>query len=177
MIELAVVVSIMVIMSAIIFPRYASYKNAKSISYAKTQMMNDIRYAQTYTLSTKKMPDTSSPNGISPTGGYGVHFKKGLSTYVIFGDRVHGAVQPNYIYDASSAENELFETVNLVEGVTIFDLILNGSSVNNADYVSVPPYGKVFINGSNGNVTLKVILKNGAGLTAEVTITSAGFIS
>lgn len=177
MIELAVVVAIMAIMTAIIVPRYASYKNTKSLSYAKTQMVNDIRYAQTYTLSTKKMPDASSPSGVSPTGGYGVHFEKGLSTYVIFGDRIHGVDKPNHIYNAGSAENELFETVNLVEGVTIFDLKVNDISVPSGvvDYVSEPPYGKAFINDSNSN-TLKIILKNSVG-TTEVTITSAGFIS
>lgn len=181
-IELAVVMAIMAIMSAIIVPRYSSYKNAKSMSYARTQIMNDIRYAQTYTLSTKKMPDASSPNGISPTGGYGIHFQKGLSTYVVFGDRMHGAVQPNRIYDTGSAENELFETVSMVSGVTIKGLKLTkGASVSyptRVDYVSVPPYGKVYIDNTADNVTLEITFGNGTpSMDSTITINSSGFIN
>lgn len=165
LIELAVVIFIIAIMTVVIAPRYSSYRNSKSISYAKTQIITDLRYTQDYTLSTKKLL-----NGDHATGGFGIRFKKGKSSYVIFGD---GGDKPNHKYDGG---NELFETVDLVGDVTISDLTVNGVSVNYVNYVSEPPYGKVYIDGS-GDATLVITFTNAAGSTGIITVKSSGSIS
>lgn len=175
LIELMVVLAIMTIMTVIIVPRYANNKNAQSMTYARTQIADDIRYVQTYALNTKKFPD-----GTSPTGGYGIHFQKGGNSYIVFGDKKH-AVEPNHAYDSSypagSIDYEFFEQMKLVEGVTISKLKLNGVEVDSADYVSTPPYGKIFIAGSNLNVDLEITYKNAAGAEGVIKVNTSGLIS
>jgi len=181
LVEVSIVMAIMVLLGAAIAPRYSAYKKEKSMSYARTQIVNDVRYVQSYTLSTKKFKD-----GTSPTGGFGIHFVKGATTYTVFGDKIHSGVQPNHIYDStyptSSAECEFLETIQLVDGITITNLRVNKSgtwiTLNSVDYVTVPPYGKVYIDNTNTNVTLEITFSNGvAGRTEIVNISSSGFIS
>lgn len=183
LLELSVVMAVMIIMGALIAPRYSAYKKEKSMSYARTQIINDVRYVQSYTLSTKKFSD-----GTSPTGGFGIHFVKGASSYAVFGDKIHGGVQPDHrysdttVYPVGSVECEYFETINLVEGVSITNLRLNKggvwSTVNSVDYVTLPPYGKVYIDATNTNTTLEITFSNGvSGRTEIVNMSTSGFIS
>jgi prepilin-type N-terminal cleavage/methylation domain-containing protein len=181
LIELSVVMAIMFLLGAAIAPRYSAYKKEKSMSYARTQLANDIRYAQTYTLSTRKFPD-----GTSPTGGFGIHFQENSDTYTVFGDKIHGGTAPNHsytditTYPVGSAECEFFESVKLVEGIKVTDIQVIKSGVSTfptaVDYVSVPPYGKIYIDGTNTNATLRITFSNGSR-SEFLTITSSGFIS
>ncbi|MDD3006898.1 MAG: type II secretion system protein [Candidatus Pacebacteria bacterium] len=175
LIELLVVLAIMTIMGAIVVPKYASNKNAQAMKYAKTQIVNDIRYVQTYTLNTKKFPDGSP----SPIGGYGIHFQKDKDYYTVFGDKRH-AVDPNYLYDdsypAGSADYEFYEQIDLVDGVHISKLTVNGTEVDSVDYVSTPPYGKIFIAELNTNVELEITYMNSADDTGVVKANSSGLI-
>jgi len=165
LIELLVVIFIMAIMAVVTIPRYASYRNKKAMSYARTQIITDLRYTQDYTLGTKKLLD-----GTSATGGFGVQFRKG-SSYVIFGD---GGGDPDHAYGGG---NELFETVKLVGNVTISRLTVNGNDMDVVNYVSEPPYGKIYINNLDDDVTLVVTFTNNAGLSENITINNSGFIS
>jgi|GEM_PF-2323548 prepilin-type N-terminal cleavage/methylation domain-containing protein len=178
LIEIMAVIAIMGIMGVIIAPRYASNKNAKALSYAKTQITNDIRYVQNYTFSTKRMPD-----GSSPTGGFGIHFKEGTQ-YVIFGDKA-GTGAVNQRYDGGG---ELFETVNLVDGVRISNLRIRKGAVwsdvpesAGVDFVSQPPYGKIFIDGEKnedyaGGIELEITYTNSASNSGIIILTGAGLI-
>lgn len=176
-IEILAVIAIVGIMSVVIAPRYASHRNAKSLSYAKTQITNDIRYVQNYTLSTRRFPD-----GTSPTGGFGIHFEKGKPRYMIFGDKA-GAGVPNLRYDGT---DELFETSNLVDGVTITGLrVRKGGSwaaSDAVDFVSQPPYGKIFIDGAKnedyaGGIALEITYTNSASASGKVVLSGSGLIN
>lgn len=180
MIEILTVIAITGILAVMIAPRYASYRNAKSLSYAKTQITNDIRYVQNYTLSTKRFPD-----GSSPTGGFGIRFEKGESQYTIFGDKA-GTGTPNQRYDGT---DELFETSNLVDGVTITGLRVKKGATwtdipegTEVDFVSQPPYGKIFIDGAKsedyaGGIALEITYTNSASASGTVTLTGSGLIN
>ncbi len=177
--EILAAVAIMGILAVAIGPQYAKNRNAKSLSYAKTQITNDIRYAQSYTLSTKRFPDNTSP-----TGGFGIHFEKGSPQYVIFGDKAGGG-NPNQQYDGVV---ELFETSNLVDGVTITNLrVKRGGSwgeVSSVDFISQPPYGKIIIDkaknedyAATGGIALEITYENSASGSGTVTLTGSGLIN
>ncbi|MFA7170145.1 MAG: prepilin-type N-terminal cleavage/methylation domain-containing protein [Candidatus Paceibacterota bacterium] len=179
LLELMVVVAIIGILSAAIGPGYSSYKRDKSMSFARTQMVNDIRYVQNYTLSNMKFSD-----GSSASGGYGIRFQKNSSSYIIFGDKAHGGVDPNHIYDSSymtGVDKELVENVDFVGGVRITRLRVDKGTgffdvASYVDYVSVPPYGKIFIDDTQDNVILEITFSN--GVKEEVfRLKSSGFIS
>lgn len=183
LVELIIVMAIMAVLGAVVAPQYASNKKEKSMSYARTQIINDIRYVQSYTLSTKRFP----ADGTSPTGGFGIFFEKGKTYYTVFGDKLHGGVV-NHHYDAgyasTSSEYEFFEKINLVDGITITNLELVNSATSTStfptsvDYVSVPPYGKVYIGGLADTMILKVTFSNGVSSRTEtININSSGFIS
>lgn len=163
------VIAIIGIMSVILAPSYAVYKRDKSMSYAKTQLMNDVRYVQNYTLSSKIFPSTF----MSPAGGYGIHFTTGANenTYTIFGD-----LSADHHYESG----EWIETVGTVNNVKITQIRVNKGAgwvaMTSVDYVCVPPYGKIYIDGAQDNVTLEITFSN--GVNADVfNLKSSGFIS
>jgi len=180
LVELIVVIAIMATLGVVVAPQYASNKREKSMSYARTQIINDIRYVQSYTLSTKRFPD-----GTSPTGGFGIFFEKGKTYYIVFGDKLHGGpVDHQYNPEYTLGGSELFERINLVDGITITNLELVNTATSTStwplsvSYVSVPPYGKVYIGGLADTMILKVTFSNGiASRTETININSSGFIS
>lgn len=178
-VEVLAAIAIMGILAVAIGPQYAKNRNAKSLSYAKTQITNDIRYTQNYTLSTKRFPDNSSP-----TGGFGIHFVRESSQYMIFGDKAGGGT-PNKQYDGT---DELFETSKLVNGVTITKLrVKKGggwTEVQTVDFISQPPYGKIFIDkvktedyAATGGIALEITYTNAASISGTVTLTGSGLIN
>lgn len=181
LLELLLVIAIIGVMAVAIGPNYAASKKAKSMSFARTQMVNDIRYVQNFTLSSTK----AFADGTSAPGGFGIRFQKNSSSYIIFGDKMQGGATPNHRYDpgATGADAELLETVNLVGGIKISDLKIskNGSAFADVtggyvDYNSAPPYGKIFIDNTQDNVILQITFTN--GISSEVfNLRSSGFIS
>lgn len=163
LLEVLLVLAIISIMAAIVVPGYASLKKGKAMAYAKTQLTNDLRFAQDSTLSGMRFPGL----GVPPKGGYGIHFTEGGS-YIIFGDE--GAA-PNMRYDGAS---EIFETVTLSEGVRIRSVRLGGAASAPADYVCVPPYGTGYINSQRAKKLVIVLESYDGVLTETLTISSSG---
>lgn len=179
--ELMVVVAIIGIMAAAAGPRYSVYKKKQSMSFARTQLTNDIRYTQNYTLSNTKFPD-----GSNVSGGYGIRFQKNSGTYIIFGDKIQGANNPNGQYDPASSglSKEFLESAELPGGVKITNLRINKGvgftdvAGGYVDYVSVPPYGKIFIDNTTSNVILEITFSSSDGSISEIfNLRSSGFIS
>jgi prepilin-type N-terminal cleavage/methylation domain-containing protein len=165
LIETMVVMAIMGIMLVVIGPSYASYQRGKSLSYARTLIINEVRYVQDSTLSGMKTKFSGTMT--TPKGGYGMYFQNGATSMIIFGD-----LDADGVYDSS---NEFVETVNLTSGVRISDLNV-GSSTAAVSYVCVPPYAKGIINTLSG-ATLTITLqstKDSAAL-GYVSIGSSGY--
>lgn len=168
MMELLIVISIIGIMSVLIIPRYSRYKDAKSLSLTKTQIGNDVRRVQNYTFSTVKFKNDF------PTGGYGIHFTKS-GNYIIFADR-----NSNHMYDSSADPNvdETVETVALPPGMTVTGLKANWVDLSTStDFVCVPPYGEIYLNGNNTTSQLEIDYKNASNLSDTLILQRSGYIN
>lgn len=165
LLELLIVIAIIGIMSLIVVPSYVNYKKEKAMSFARTQISNNIRMVHSYTLSAVKLPGGTFP----PYGGYGIHFMESSGSqtgkeYMLFADKM-----ANGFYDSGDVD---IERISLPSGITITDLqykksgvwynTLGASSYIVADYVSFPPYGNTHIDGSGTIVTgLQITISNG----------------
>jgi prepilin-type N-terminal cleavage/methylation domain-containing protein len=186
LLELLVVIAIIGIMSLIMIPQYSKYKQSKSLALAKTQITNDIRTVQNYTFTTLKFG--TGPGANFPKGGYGIHFDKDSSSYIIFADMGNN---PNQTYDGG----EFFEEAALPGDVEIKNLEKRQGStgaftpVNNIDFVAAPPYGAIFIDKIDpttpgGPEELKITFANNGSVNCtatpencdSVTLSSSGFI-
>lgn len=165
LLELLVVIAIIGVMSLIVAPSYVNYKREKAMSFARTQISNNVRMVQSNTLSAVKLS-----GGVFPYGGYGIHFMESSGTlqtgreYIIFADTI-----ANGIYDVSG--NEAVEFVSLPGEVTIANLQFQRegvwhdvTSANHyaVDYISFPPYGNTRFDGSSLVTALRITISNGA---------------
>ncbi|MHB9148405.1 MAG: LamG-like jellyroll fold domain-containing protein, partial [Candidatus Amoebophilus sp.] len=80
LIELVVVISIIALMSLAVFANYSIIDNRGKILAAATKAKDDLSTAQNYSLLRK-----TDLNG-TRTNGWGVHFDRQLSKYVLFAD-------------------------------------------------------------------------------------------
>lgn len=173
LVELLAVLAIIGIMSILFIPQYSKYKDSKSLGLAKTQITNDIRVVQNYTLSTNAF------QGAFPQGGYGIHFDitdpNNATKYIIFADK-----DQNKAYD--SLNGEKVEEVTLPGSVKVTGLKVNNgseSSRNKVDFVCVPPYGVIYIDGDGSGATteLKIEYKNNTSGSDFVILKRSGFIN
>lgn len=175
LLEVLVVIAIIGIMSVTLIPRYASNRKAKALDFAKTQIINDMRYVQSGTLSGMKLPDDTFPQG-----GFGISIdiNKSNNSFIIFGDS-----NANKRYNSSDG---ILETVTLENKVYISGLeqctdraCNTRSSVSKVDYVCVPPYGAGFINnitGGGGEVFVRITLAAPDGsIQSNFIISSTGY--
>lgn len=130
LLEMLVVVVIITIMSIMTMRSYTSQRKTKEMQFAVQGIADNIRKTQNYSINIKKFEDYDI------SGGYGIHFESSASSYAIFLDVVK---DKSY----SSVEDELVDTINLSQGVEIFEL--NGGAVSTADVVFEPPYGNVSV--------------------------------
>jgi len=154
--ELLIVMAIISIMSAVVISGYSNYKNTKALPLGEKQIINDIRNIQGKTYNILKT------NGNFPRGGYGIRFSKNSDNYIIFADDAIPPVLPNKICDGG----EKIETVELSGNIKVSNLKKNGSDVAGpVDIVFQPPYGKIFIDGSEKSggsfIKLEIEITNG----------------
>lgn len=174
LLELMVAVAIIAIMSMVVAPSYANYKREKAMSFARTQISNNIRMTQSNTLSAVKLS-----GGTFPYGGYGIRFMKKTSTqsgifYILFADKT----PVNGVYDFSNGEN--VEQVSLPSGITVTSMSIKKSGlwigVDYADFVIIPPYGRARINNDDTVTDLQITISNGTR-TENVTLNSSGYVN
>lgn len=174
LLELMVVIAIIGIMSLVVAPNYANFKREKAMSFARTQISNNIRMTQSNTLSAVKLA-----GGSFPYGGYGIHFMKKTSTqsgsdYMVFADMP--AV--NGVYDGN--DEERVELISLPDGVVISGMRLKKAGfwvdVSSADFVVKPPYGRARINNDITITDLEITISNGSR-TEVITLNSSGYVN
>jgi len=167
LIELMMVIVIVSIASTIIIAQYSNSRNSKALFLGAKQIANDVRMAQNYTFS------ALGDGGANPSGGYGIRFIKDSNSYILFGDQSIAPAVPNKAYDVG----EDFQIIKLPEGITVKSLKMDSVDTNPVDVVFAPPYGEVYINGSNKNgggnfIDLEVEIGNPAG-TEIINISSS----
>lgn len=174
--EVLVVVAIMGIMAVAVVPGYSSNKRTKAMNFAKTQIINDMKYVQNSTLSGMKIPGDRVSRG-----GFGINIVKGNNYFIIFGDE-----NANKEYDAGT--DGIVEKVFLEGGVFVSELKEYNDRYGNGtgndhlkiNYVCVPPYGASFIDSSGGDqeVIIKITLSSPDGkMQSSFFISSTGYTS
>jgi prepilin-type N-terminal cleavage/methylation domain-containing protein len=174
LLELLVVIAIIGVMSLIVAPSYVNYKREKAMSFARTQISNNVRMTQSNTLSAVKLS-----GGSFPYGGYGIRFMKKTSvqsgtSYILFADKT----PVNGVYDVSNGEN--VEQIYLPSGITVSSMqIKRGvlwTGVDSVDFVIVPPYGRARINNDDSITDLQITISNGVR-TEIVTLNNSGYVN
>lgn len=149
LIELLASLFIMTMLTGLFLTNYHSSNNAAKVSTAVQEMASNIRLAQGYALGSKKF------NGAISSGGWGVYFDEGASSYIIFAD-----VDEGKDYDLS----EKFSEINLPTNVTISSI----NVANNVDIVFLPPDPVTYINGAS-DTSVQIKLSDGEAVkTVEV---------
>ena len=146
-----IVISIVVIFSAMVFGNYGKGKNSMAIERAGQKLAQDLRRTQEMAMS-----------GTSGTyNGYGIYFTElsGSETkYIIYANNSSSV----YTYNTSAPADTLLETINIEAGVKICNIQDNGTDVTN-NYISVcfsPPEPVTRIEGNNSGHDLSIILCN-----------------
>lgn len=98
-IELIVTISILVIITTLVFINYPTFRQNISLKRTAQEIALTIRQAQVYGLSTKEFQP-----GTSTFSGYGVHFESGFDYFVLFAD-----TNNNKTYDGAIEDVQMFQ--------------------------------------------------------------------
>jgi len=172
-VELIVVIAMIAILTLIAFPYYKSIQENHALDMAASQIIQDIRKAQEYALSSR-----IDASGNFPVGGYGIYFNKTSNSteYVIFADRATPSAPSG---DKKRANNgtEDIETIKVEEGVKIQDLAQNAIHA-----IFLPPDPQVFLTNSSGSALvgtdaeIKVCLISNSSKCRVIKVNVAGLI-
>lgn len=164
LIELLVSVSIIGLMSTLIFTNYRQSGVGIDLTSGAQQLASKIRVAQNYSLGTEKF------NNLTPLGGWGIHFDTANlnSGYILFADK-----DGNRAYDSGEA----YSTTTLPVRIKIDKLTIGSSTQESViDVVFSPPDPRTYINNNHQSsmfVTLKEDINN---TTKRVEINFLGLI-
>ncbi|MEK9129807.1 MAG: type II secretion system protein [Patescibacteria group bacterium] len=135
-IELIVVISIIGIMSSLMFANYRQGERESTLEYATQQVAQDIRKAQNLSLAGSKLDEDY-------TYGYGIFFDKNKkSEYFIYGDV--GEKNKYYKFNIENDKEIFSEPIVLSTNVEI-------NITKNEDIFFAPPDPITYINGENDN--------------------------
>lgn len=171
-VEMLVVISILVTMSAAMFLGVRSVGGVQKLAMSTQQLASDIRLMQSNVLNLRDF------NGTFPDGGWGVFINKATSTnYIMFADLddVDYMNGDNSTYDQST---ETYRTVEMTGGVEIKEILVDDAPVNSFLVAYIPPeplvnicddagicgYNKVEITLANFDNDPKIIEINKYGL-------------
>ncbi len=158
LVELLVVSAIIIIMAAFVFPNFRAGDTAYGLQRSAAKLAQDLRRAEEHALS------AIAPAGVHADfkGGYGLNFKVGDSSYVLFTD-----FNNNKVLDIG----ETLEIISLEKAI-ISNLSTSPAAVN---IVFLPPDPQVFISGGlTGQIILSV--KDDAVKTKIIKVNQAGLI-
>jgi Tfp pilus assembly protein FimT len=170
LIELLVVISIIVILTGIVFAGYRTGQQQLALQRAANQLAQDIRRAQGLALAAENF------HGAVPSGGYGIYFSgTGITSYILFADCDNDKTYDtaNTCPDCSVAPcnsnqfPEQLETIELEKDVSISAL-----SSSPLQIAFTPPDPTVTITlSAPGQITLSL-----SGQTKTITVNKAGLI-
>ena len=170
-IELLVVISVIIILTAIVLISYRSGQQQFALQRSANKLAQDIRRTQEMAMSARECTHpTACPAGGVPLGGYGIYMEKEASqirNYKIYADGDN-----NEKYDSG----EEIETIYLEDGVEF-------QSVQPANKMSVnfkPPDPTIELRDQTGadktNVTIIIALTADSSKTKTILVNRAGRI-
>lgn len=166
LIEILVVVGIISILSAIIFPNYRAGENRFAIQRSVQKLARDLRMAEEMSLGAKEF------KGIIPRGGYGIYFRKDEPLhYILFADT---SDPPNYRYDGAF---ELIEDIQIEKGVRIQNLVPATSGPDpSLTVVFTPPDPTVTITPQDSRGLIVISSERGDSDEKTISVNTAGLI-
>lgn len=166
MIELLVSIFIIGAVSALFLANYNYTRKAGQVRITAQKLVSDIRKVQGYAFALRDF------NGISPQGGWGLHFDANTDEISVFAD-YHGGGgtddPPNHLFETT---DELSEKIVLPDSVGVGGISINGgASVNNVNIIFEPPNPLVYICTNNDPCD---VLGTHTSTTSEVAIDIVG---
>ena len=171
LIELIVVTSIIMILTALSLANYDTGKKQLALQRASFKVSQDLRRAQEMSMSSKEF------NGSIPPGGYGLFFRKfplgGYDyphLYMLFAD-----LDGNGTMDIGS---ELVEIIDLEEGVKFSDFYLEGMVSNETYFTFIPPDPETsIVDGTYDSTKIIISFEDDATKNKTILLNSVGLIT
>jgi len=157
LIEFAVVIAIIAIITVLILANYQGGEKKYSLEGATQELITHLRRAQNMALA------GVIDGGIVPAGGYGLHLDTNTpDSYILFADNDE---------DATYDSGEAIETIKLSSKIRLSAL----SPSSPLDIVFIPPDPQTKINGATNPAAI-TIQEQDTGNTQSVTVSSQGVI-
>lgn len=86
LIEIAVVISIILILSILVFPNFRDAKAKFALDRTIYKLSQDLRNAEEMSMSSQTTPPEIFVSSFFPKGGYGIYFQENSSSYILFAD-------------------------------------------------------------------------------------------
>lgn len=164
LVEVIVVTSIIILLSAMVLVNYRSHSGELVLQRAANKLTQDIRRAGEMAMSVKEF------QGSIPPGGYGVHFSTSWETYYI----LYADENNNEKYNVG-VDGEV-ERINLEEGVYIQSISPASLSIN-----FKPPAPTIKLKTEAGedstNAQITLSLKSDINKTRVIEVNTAGLIN
>jgi type II secretory pathway pseudopilin PulG len=155
MVELLTVVSIILILSAVVFGNYQVGNNTQALDRAAQKLAQDFRRVNEMSVSGQEMTSTIN--------AYGIYFNKtdvaspsNSKTYIVYKNTKNGT---DYQYNSSNPNADtISQTISMEAGIKICDILDNAASVTTISIGFVPPEPVVFMgaNSTGHEVTIKL---------------------
>ena len=178
LLEITIVVTIIALLSTIFIANYRGGERQFALKRSAHKLAQDLRGVQEMAMSSRATPSEFGPETF-PKGGYGIHFKKGLSSYIIFAD-CNGNGEADEIGSAQNCRDatelnpypETIETISLEESIIVSNL-LPISGGNTLEITFFPPDPIVTITPSANSAS---VILSFDGQIKTVSINSVGLI-
>jgi len=169
LIELLVVISIIVILTGIVFAGYRTGQQQLALQRAANKLAQDIRRTGGMALAAEKIP-----GGEIPPGGYGIYFGAVNDTYY----KLYGDTSPDPPNEKYNSGDQEIETINMEQGIKISQLISQLIPTSSLSINFKPPDPAIMLAGDSGigEVTITICLISDTSKTKTVTVNKAGLI-
>ncbi len=127
MVELLVTISILVLVSAVIFFNNAQFNNHIIVENLAYEISLAIRQAQSYGVQVRETEGSFNE-------GYGIYFDKDSEQFFIFADS-YPEDNPNFVYDLDS--DEVVDTLRMTGGNKIDDLCIEKDSTRTCSLTDI----------------------------------------
>lgn len=167
--DLLVAIAIFVTLTSLTIANFVTGKRRDALRQSGIVLTSLLQEAQTAALSGMTI------NGVTPTGGYGIHFDSTLPRQVIYFADMNG----NQIYDQSVDIMVAGKAETLADDVVIDSLKVGEDSLLLADFVFKAPDGNRYLNGLLNGGRLEInLLHQKTSQTVKVSAsTSSGQIT
>jgi type II secretory pathway pseudopilin PulG len=169
LIEIAVVISIILILSILAFPNFRDAKAKFALDRTIYKLSQDLRNAEEMAMSSRATPPEIFVSSFFPQGGYGLYFQENSSSYILFADcdgdkkydTAEGLPMANSCSEATNIRPypEKFKEIPLEAGIKIGTLNPKYSQDNSLAITFFPPDPTITIYPAASTAFITLIFK------------------